>query len=88
MLPMINFGQIPTRAHQAKRKKYKTNLETLNLELWVITSNTREGHEYNTKAALMLPTHFHDVDGNLSDHKVGQFGSFLIITIILSHVLN
>ena len=33
---------------------------------------------------LMVPAHFHDVDGDLSDHNVGRiFGLFKILTVVL-----
>ena len=32
----------------------------------------------------MVPAHFYDVDGDLSDHNVGKiFGLFKILTVIL-----
>ena len=33
---------------------------------------------------IMVPAHFHDVDGDLSDHNVGKiFGLSKILTVIL-----
>ena len=36
------------------------------------------------KPVLMVPAHFHDVDGDLSDHNVGKiFGLSNILTVVL-----